>query len=421
LFAGIIRLIIVVLAFFLVLGIQGFAAVYLFGIDRLKAMFYYYLLTPLVLLGSFALSARYIRLAYDLNHFRQAFGYLLSATFFNFLLPRQSFGNKSKESVEDENAPEENESDNLVEKLGGPGFVKCSRGYAVYVENVHGFTRILRDGRRFITRQEYVKELINLDKQLGEIKEAEATTKDGIEMKIRDIRFFYRLLGAPGKKLTSSHELDEPYPVSDEAISKLIYNRLQEKDCVVSWEKSIQKRVRLAITDYVRKHNVDELTAPSKLIKELAGPNTVEIEVNEIDPRKEIYDHLNSGAFQKRLNELGTELTWIDIGHFSIQDDAVARHRVNAWQARWDGLVSAEHARGEARRMVYQEIGRAEAQAEMLMGFVHALEDVQLQGKGEVHVQKLVLARIAQFIDAMRQQTQTPEAGYSDLFRLLNS
>jgi hypothetical protein len=126
------------------------------------------------------------------------------------------------------------------------------------------------------------------------------------------------------------------------------------------------------------------------------------------DPRQEIYDRLMGESTRKRLRERGAELTWIDVGHFDIPDKQVAEQRVAAWQAKWIGDAKIVRAYGEAQRTTYQELGRAEAQAEMLMSIVHALEDIGSQGDQQQHLRKVVLARIASLLDGMRDQVRSP-------------
>lgn len=92
-----------------------------------------------------------------------------------------------------------------------------------------------------------------------------------------------------------------------------------------------------------------------------------------------------------------------------LPEKQVAEQRVSTWQTRWAGNANLVRAYGEAQRLAYQELGRAEAQAELLMSIVHALEDMEKQGDSRQHLRKIVLARIAGLLDAMRAQVALPE------------
>jgi hypothetical protein len=86
----------------------------------------------------------------------------------------------------------------------------------------------------------------------------------------------------------------------------------------------------------------------------------------------------------------------------------VAEQRVNTWQARWMGNATIMRAYGESQRLAYEEMGRAEAQAEMLMSIVHGLEDVAARGEPRHNIRALYLARIAQLLEVMGKQQSLP-------------
>lgn len=57
---------------------------------------------------------------------------------------------------------------------------------------------------------------------------------------------------------------------------------------------------------------------------------------------------------------------------------------------------------GEAQRIAYQDIGRAEAQAEVLMSIIHALDDIDLAAEDKNrNIRKIILLRTAQVLEAM--------------------
>ena len=55
-------------------------------------------------------------------------------------------------------------------------------------------------------------------------------------------------------------------------------------------------------------------------------------------------------------------------------------------------------AYGEATRKSYQELGRAEARAEIIMSIAHALEDLELDGNTRQNLQKIFLVRTAHLL-----------------------
>jgi hypothetical protein len=91
----------------------------------------------------------------------------------------------------------------------------------------------------------------------------------------------------------------------------------------------------------------------------------------------------------------------IDIGSFEIPNKQVDKQRLNTWQAKWMGDARLNRSYGEAQHLAYQEIGRAEAQAEMLISIVHALSDVDLHRSTRQSLRDMILVRTAQLIEAM--------------------
>ncbi len=103
------------------------------------------------------------------------------------------------------------------------------------------------------------------------------------------------------------------------------------------------------------------------------------------------------------MRNLGAELLWVDLGHFDIQEEVVDRKRLDLWAAGLRGEADAERAIGEAKALAYQELGRAEAQAELIAGIARALEDIDLTEKDQSRLRKLLLVRAAQVLDGMSQ------------------
>jgi hypothetical protein len=157
-----------------------------------------------------------------------------------------------------------------------------------------------------------------------------------------------------------------------------------------------------AITDYIKEHHFDHLTAPSQ------GD----------DPRAEIARRMMSQRVRTRLRRVGAELLWFDIGHFDVVTteldekeiktirDVVEAQRVDTWSARWDGEAMVVRAHGEARRLAYQDMGRSEGQAEMLLGIIQALGEASPEDGLDDPTQRLrdlraiVWTSIAQVLDA---------------------
>lgn len=345
----------------------------------------YWLVPPFILFYLLLAAARFVRLSYSLANLRSAFRYVWASLFsFNHPVLVIAEGKVQVDSLGEQN---------LIQVIGGPGYLHIQPGNVVLLEGLDGRLRVLSAGRRFITRLERVKEVLSLEERYAHVEKIAATSRDGIEVVARDIRYRYRLESGLSAGDGLGRTPENPYPYSEQAVIRAVYNRSMGDSGLGDWHTGVNAVVESLIADYIRQNLVDHLTAPI---------------IQSEDPRGEIHRQFLSDSGRARFKERGAELLWIDIGHFETPEKQVAEQRVNTWQARWLGNANVIRAYGESQRMVYQEMGRAEAQAEMLMSIVHGLEDVAARGEPRQNIRALYLARIAQLLDAMGRQQALP-------------
>ena len=337
-----------------------------------------YLLAPLAAFtAALFLGARYVQDIYKLDTFRLGLNYLL-ASIFAINYPALLISEGKKQIHKNEM--------NLLDAVGGPGFVIVRPGNVVLFERLKSPSNVRAAGAHFISRLETIKDIANLDDQHGYIDKVSATTKDGIEIEVLDIHFRYRLRAGFRPGDYTERTPDNPYPYSIQAVRHMAYHRVVNEDGLIDWHSTVSGVIKGVITDYIYQHQFDYLTTPR---------------VEGFNPRTEIRTQFNSKTVRERLRHLGAELLWLDIGHFNFPEKAVGEQRLDSWQAKWIGNATVERAYGDAQRLAYQEMGRAEAQAEMLLSIVHALEDARVSGSPEQNLQKIVLARTAHILDAM--------------------
>ena len=333
-----------------------------------------YLIAPFfAVLLAFMAGVRYIQDIYELENFWQAFRYLF-ASFFGVSYPRLSVYGGKKRLKDGEM--------NLLDVIGGPGFVFVQPGNAVLFEGQNGPAAIHSSGRHFVPRFETIQP-IALEDQYGELEGISAMTRDGFDVKISRTRFRFRLLAD-----RQARSRQNPYPYSEGAIYDMVYNRTVSDQGLGDWSFGVASDIRRALTGYINRHTLDDLTAP----QETGG-----------DPRGDMQRELRSRTVVNGLRQHGTELLWIDIGGFEIPNKQVEQQRLNTWQAKWLGDARLARSYGEAKHLAYQEIGRAEAQAEMLISIMHALSDVNLRGGTRQSLRDMILVRTAQLLDAMSE------------------
>jgi hypothetical protein len=325
--------------------------------------------------------ALYLREIYELESFWLALRYVISA-FFGFFNPqlRVHGGRKVLKP----------EQTNLLEAVGGPGFVSVTPGNAVLFEGLRGPTAIHPSGWSFVPAFERV-DAIALEDQSGEIEELSVTTRDGIEVKVKNARFRYRLSADLIRRTRNN-----PYPYAESAIFDMLYNRTVSEDGLSDWHSGIVKIIQGVIAQYISHHTLDHLTAPSD---------------SGVDPRAEIKAKINSAQTAARLRERGAELLWFDVGIFDIPNKQVEKQRLSAWQARWIGDARLARSYGEAQRSAYQEIGRAEAQAELLISIMNALKEIDLNSGSRQNLRDLILLRTAQLLEMAGRSANPNQPG----------
>jgi hypothetical protein len=321
---------------------------------------------------AFMVGASYIQNLHQLERYRTAARYLW-ASLFGIGYPRLV--------ISDAVAQLQLDKENILHKIGGPGYIIIRPGNVVLLETLEHPATIWAAGKHFISRFETIKEIISLEDQHSRIEELTAVTKDGIKLRVRDVEFRYKLWADMQERTHIN-----PYPYSEEAVRNFAYSRAAKKGEIPLWPATVVGIIKSTISEYINQNQADLITAPRYL---------------EGDPRDEIEKFFKSDKVKKRFRSIGTELLWLDIGHFDFVDEMIDKERLKTWQAKWTGSASVIRAYGEAQRLAYQELGRAEAQAEMLMSIVSALRDVEFSSEKRENLRNIVLARTAQILEAM--------------------
>jgi hypothetical protein len=346
-----------------------------------------------VFIGVLLASAVYVQDVYELPNFKSGIQYMLAA-FLGISYPRLKIEEGQKQVPKG--------TINLIDTIGGPGYVHIRPGNVVLFESLRSPSSVRANTVNFISRFESIKEIVSLDDQHGFIENIRARTKDGIEVIVRDVHYRYRL--RTGRRFGDHEKRDaqNPYPYSVDAVKKMAYNRTVRNETLASWHDTVRLAFDGGIKYYIRSHKFDNLTHP---------------DFEESDPRAEITSAMNKGI-RLRLRNIGAELLWFDIGHFGVSDqmqEAVEEQRVDTWSARLDGDAMVVRSYGEARRLAYQDMGRAEGQADLLLSIIQALEEASVEsGIGEddqeqerlQNLRAIVWTKVAQALDAAAEESK---------------
>jgi hypothetical protein len=367
---------------------------YFLGIPLLLARLYNFviygfrhMIIPLaVFIGMFLASGFYVQDVYELPNLTLGLKYI-QAAFFGIGYPHLTISEGKKQIKKGEI--------NLLDTIGGPGYVNIRPGNVVLFESLRSPSNVRANTVNFISRFVNIKEIVSLEDQHGFIEQVHTRTKDGIDVVVRDVHYRYRLRTGRRFGDYEQRKAVNPYPYSVEAVKDMAYNRTVGKGGLSSWHATVRSAFDGGITDYIKSHNFDDLTAPSYDVS---------------DPRSEITTNMYQGI-RLRLRSVGAELLWFDLGHFGISDQMnsiISDQRVDTWSARWDGESLVVHSHGEARRMAYQEMGRAEGHADLLLSIIQALDESGFEeGRGEDsttnrsrNLRTIIWMQIAKLLDA---------------------
>ena len=342
-----------------------------------------YMLAPFsALIFVILAAASYVQDIYALPRFSQALQYVF-ASLFGFFYPELVIDGGQMQIPEGEI--------NVLDAIGGPGFVLIQPGNAVIFRKLRSPSRASVTRSYFMSPFEEIGHITSLDDQHGYVDKVETITSDGIKVAIQDVHFRFKVLPEEKNGKTIARSPENPYPYSEAALNNMAHNLVVTEKGPTSWHRSVQRVIVGGITQYVNAHTIDNLTAPRQ---------------DKQDPRGDIRRNLFSSATGKNLASLGAELLWVDIGHIDIIEEEVDQSRLNYWAAEWVGTANVARAFGDATRQAYQELGRAESQAAFVIGITNAFEKFDFTKSSVGNLRTLFLERTAQLLEAMQSSKQ---------------
>lgn len=376
-----------------------------------------YSLAPFAaMLGALFLGARFVQDIYELESYGTGFRYLLATLFEGppyRLLPPSGWFLPSLTIVEGKKVPDD-QKENLIDKIGGPGWLVIESGNVVVLERLDRKSLVLGEGLHYISRFEHIKDIISLDDQRWDAAPIRAITRDGFLVTVSGFQFGYRLASEQSENGHTRRSLSDPYPFSIQAADTLAYERsVGVNGEAWEWGKIVQFRLDGMITDYINKSFLDQVAAP------LVANN---------DPRNYINKQITSRATKVMLkNVAGAELLWHKTGNFDLELDdeksdtdgdkankadirrSIKDQRLKSWLAQWTGTAAVIRARGIAEKLSQEESGRAETTAVMLQSIMTALNDTGVSEGSDEEVKKrlddnmwnIVLARTAQILESL--------------------
>ena len=344
------------------------------------------------LLSAIASAVNYIKDIYGLDSDRLPFRHFISS-FFGLGIPKLHITNRMQES----------EWKEMVEIIGGPAILNIDPGYAVLTETLTSPANLYGQGNGyFLSRQERVQEIIDLQEQEGDVPELRVTTRDGITVIVENLKYNYRLWDKAWEAEPDVQAaLLNPYPFSKEAVHSFVYNRTVALDNngtpkKFNWRGAVGGHAQGIVKAYISERRLDDVIATHEHLHN--------------NPRQEIRDKAYSPDSRKSLRGMGTILRWWDPGEFKSLEPIEGQFLSN-WSVDITSNIQINKAYGQAQKQAYEELGRAEAEAELLMSIIHSLDGIRLGTDKTQTLQNLILIRTAQVIRALN--VSAPEGSSS--------
>jgi hypothetical protein len=341
-----------------------------------------YLIAPLgALFATFLGAAYYIKDIYALVRLRDAVHYIVTSMF-ALLYPKINVESGTAQIIKGKT--------NLLDAIGGPGFCTIQPGNVVLFRKLRGPSNITLSAAYFLDPFERIDHIANLDDQHGSKSGIGAITSDGIKITLKDVHFRYRIFPEIMNTQPIRRSPTDPYPFDDKALWSMAYNLVVDDRGLETWRDAVARVIVGGIADFISENSVDFLTAPR-------GKNQ--------DPRSEIRNRLFYGGPRYGLRTLGAELLWVDIGHFSIDEDAIDEIRQNLWAASWLGDARVTRASGLGQLAAYKELGRAEAQARMIAAIADAIRTEDPEHEAE-SLRRIILVKTAEILETQLDESK---------------
>lgn len=349
-----------------------------------------YLLMPLIAIFFVLVSgARYVKDIYALKLFRHALEYITASMFgFYYESVREIILSLflpiyPKLTIDDGKMVIPKGKINLLDKIGGPGYVMIQPGNAVSFNFFRHPSRMEINRSVFLEPFERIGPIINLDDQEGAFESVEAMTRDGIKVRVKDIHYRYRII----YRQDSQRRLGDPYPFDDEALRRRAANTQVNDYGLVPWQAQVSMSVKSALVNYINSHHLDFLTA-----RKLDQDNP------QAEPRQDFRDNMLTSP---RVWSVGAELLWIDAGHIEIARPEVEEQRVDHWAVKWKGEDKILSAKAKSTSSVLGKLDRAELRALMINKIASELEWMNLSGNTPDNMRRIFLNRVASILEKM--------------------
>jgi hypothetical protein len=153
-----------------------------------------------------------------------------------------------------------------------------------------------------------------------------------------------------GQRLRARYQ-DYPDPIDPKQLDRALE--------MLAWSEAVQAVIRTRVIHFVNMRPLDYFTAPKTMQQNESVRNefkaTVERQTKAV------------------LNSFGTELFWMDVGVFEIDQSAISTARMNLWSWQLRKEADQLRAKGLSQLEAYREMGRIRGEAEIVKAIIEEI------------------------------------------------
>jgi len=206
--------------------------------------------------------------------------------------------------------------------IGGPGYLQVNLGFAAVVEDIDGIPRVIGpSASTFIHGFERLRDAVDLRDQLRNVDEVRAVTRDGIEIRAREVQMVFRVFSG-GKP----RSLADPYPYSEEAVRRLAYGQAVTEEGPRKWTENLKDLVSREIMAFVSDLTIEEFMALQPTRELILGERGGSMQIDRAAsttrplhiPRRQLTERFHTPEARRRLQDEGLELAWVGVGTWEV-------------------------------------------------------------------------------------------------------
>ena len=292
-----------------------------------------------------------------------------------YLLHRHTFYDKGKAISVTQANLKELRSKHAVIGVGGPGLVQISNGEVAITERNGQVQNICEAGIHELGMLERIHSILNLKPQSTTMSGLVAYTREYMPM-TADITLRFRI--DTGETDTGD---DNPYPVDQEAVHKIVYGRNVKEDGDLSnWDGKAQFAIRFNFLKVIRRYTLSEIMFTEDVYANIH---------NELMP-----------LVEKQLKGVGFNLISIRVTHIRPKNKTAFKQYTKLWRAKLEVDLESEEAIDKAKHELDMQADKSEAELNMVKAIIEGVDKARQDG-AVIDIKTAVSLRLIQAMEGL--------------------